>query len=117
MQITFSQLESQIAKKDFAPVYLFHGEEDFLIEEGVNSLLAAIVDPATRGFNCDILHGGDLSSDDVAAMANAFPMMADRRVVVVHEFEKLSLKETGKSAGSDVPFIRYIKQPNPTCAV
>lgn len=115
MPITVDQFEAALAKREFASVYFFYGEEEFLVEESISALLEAAVDPATRGFNCDIVYGGDANADDIVALANAFPMMAERRVVLVREFEKLSGKEPAKGAApDDVAFIRYVKQPSPT---
>lgn len=115
MPITVDAFEAALAKRDIAPVYLFYGEEEFLIEESVNALLEATVDPSTKSFNCDIIYGADARADDVVSLANSFPMMADRRVILVREFDKLSGKEPSKGGSpDDVAFIRYVKQPSPT---
>src|SRR5579872_6029127 len=115
MSITVEQFETLLERQEFSPVYLFHGEEEFQIEEGVKSLLTATLEPGTREFNCDILYGGDSKADDVVALCNAFPLMAERRIVLIRDFGKLPGKEPTKGASpEDVAFIRYIKNPSPT---
>lgn len=94
-----------IKKKDFAPVYFLYGEEDYFIEGIVDAILASAVDEATKHFNCDVVYGSDVNGKQVAAMAASYPMMADRRVVIVKDFERLSEKEALES---------YFEKPSPT---
>ena len=44
-----------IRERKFAPVYYLHGEDDFLKDEAVRALVDAVVDPATRDFNLEVL--------------------------------------------------------------
>lgn len=96
-----------------APVYLFHGQEDFLIEESVQAVVAKALDEAARGFNYDVVDGSRTDGPSVVALASAYPMMSERRVVVVREFERLSSKE------SDVEALRrYFDNPlESTCLI
>jgi DNA polymerase-3 subunit delta len=70
-------------------VYFLHGEEDFLIERAVNALRAAALDGGEAAFNSDVFYGSENSAEDIVSTANAFPVMAQKRVVVVREAEKL----------------------------
>lgn len=74
-----------LAAKTFAPVYFFHGDEEFLKEHAVKDLIAAAVDDGTRDFNLDIRSGADLSAETVGSLLATPPMMADRRVVVFRD--------------------------------
>jgi DNA polymerase-3 subunit delta len=74
-------------------VYLVCGEEDFLVEEAVRSLLDAAVPAEHRGFNLDVLQGAEADVRDVIARASAFPMAAERRAVVLRDAEKLGPKD------------------------
>ncbi|HLX12965.1 MAG TPA: DNA polymerase III subunit delta [Bacteroidota bacterium] len=98
-------LRAALKKKQFAPVYLFHGDEDFLIEEYVDLLLSGALEEGSKSFNFDVLWGGETEAKAIASNAAMFPMMAERRVVVVKEFEKLADKEELAS---------YIEHPSPT---
>ncbi|HLP17574.1 MAG TPA: DNA polymerase III subunit delta [Bacteroidota bacterium] len=89
----------------FAPVYFFYGEEDYFIEGIIDAIVKYGVDESTKQFNCDIVHGSDSDGKTVGSMAMAYPMMADRRVVVVKEFDKLAEKERLES---------YFENPSPT---
>jgi DNA polymerase-3 subunit delta len=89
----FAAFYTSIAKKNFAPVYFFHGDEDFLIEECVDAIIASAVDPAMKEFNFDKLHGSDIDAKKIVAIASSYPMMAERRVVIVKDFERTAKKE------------------------
>src|SRR4051812_3801080 len=75
-------LHKALKERAFAPVYLLHGDEEFLKEDAVRRILEAAVDPATRDFNLEIRRAGDLDGETFGSLLGTPPMMADRRVVV-----------------------------------
>jgi DNA polymerase III subunit delta len=96
---------SGIKAGSFAPVYFFYGEEDFFIDGIIDAVLKHAVDEATRQFNCDIVHGSDSDGRKIGSIASAYPMMSDRRVVVVKDFDRLADKEVLEP---------YFEKPSPT---
>lgn len=80
-------LRGEIAKGEIAPVYFLHGPEDLERDELVSDLIDAILDPASRAFNLDVLVGSELDVSDAINRASAFPMMGSRRVVVIKRIE------------------------------
>jgi DNA polymerase-3 subunit delta len=85
-----------IAAKSFAPIYFFHGDEDYLKEQAVREIIAAAVEEGTRDFNLDIRAGGDLTGETVGSLLSTPPMMAERRVVVFRDVG--SLKKEARQA-------------------
>ncbi len=79
--------------KAFSPLYLLYGEEEFLLEQTLTELLDEALDPSTRSFNLDVVPGPSTDVRELVALASAFPMMAERRVVLVREFDRLAEKE------------------------
>lgn len=99
--------------KNYAPVYLFIGEEDYLSEECVDRLIRDLLTADTKAFNLDIVYGSKADASQVMAHAASFPMMSDRRVVVIKEFDKLLSDEKVKELVS-----AYIARPlDSTCLV
>jgi DNA polymerase-3 subunit delta len=89
------------------PVYLLYGEEDLLVEEALQSILERALAGGDRGFNLDVLQGGDADARDIVDCASSFPMMAERRVVVVRDVEKMG--------GHDAEILAaYIDHPSAT---
>ncbi|MCE5249013.1 DNA polymerase III subunit delta [bacterium] len=87
-------------------VILLSGEE-FQRSERLSEILEATVDPATRDFNLDTVYPdqftnnrsdpGKITVEGLSALIQTFPMMAERRVVVVRDFDQLH-KEIQKKA-------------------
>ncbi len=84
-------------------VVILSGEE-FQRTERLEELLAEVTNPATRDFNCDVFHPDDLRRtadtgrfSDILMM---FPMMADRRVIVVRNADDIPAEVRKKLAAS-----------------
>ena len=86
----FTQLLSKAQQGNFVPVYFFHGDEKFLVRQAVDRILEHAVEQATKDFNFDRFHGANLDINRLATVLNTPPMMASRRVVLLHELEKTS---------------------------
>ena len=70
--------------------FFFHGDADRLRDEAARRLADAAVDPGTRDFNLDVFRGTDVTPETLAASLAMAPVMAPRRVVVLHEAERLT---------------------------
>ncbi len=73
-----------------SPVYFFFGDEPYLIDTLVKSIVQKMVDPATRDFNFDLYQGEQTDGETIVQAASSFPMMADRRVVIVKSIQRLN---------------------------
>jgi DNA polymerase III delta subunit len=134
--VSLASVRSQIQSGKPAPVYLFYGEDVRLMEQIVDAI-EALVDPADRPFAVERIYAGEQGGlpIDVAAAANVFPMLGDRRIVFVMRAERfLKPKRAGKAAegaaddaadaGDDddneggamdmTPLEAYVKSPAPT---
>lgn len=99
------ELYSTIQKNKFLPVYLLYGQDDFLIDRAVQLIADAALADSERSFNYDLLDNKDETRpDQVVAVTNAFPIMSDRRVVVVKYADKVYNRE---------PLAKYIQSPSP----
>lgn len=83
------ELFAQIDKGVLSPAYLLTGEETYFIDRALAKLVDKALEGAPRDFNLDVFYGKDSKADEVAAQASTLPMMADRRVVVVKEADRL----------------------------
>jgi DNA polymerase-3 subunit delta len=124
-QMTNDAIEKSWKSGKPMPVYVFHGEEEFLRNELIHQAADLLVpDESTRSFNFDLLYGADTSVAQIISVAQGYPMMAERRVVIVREAEKvLRTKPAGattsrkkKSADQD-PLLAYLERPNPDCVL
>lgn len=84
------RLDGLLETGDVDGAFFFHGEARRLRDEAVGRLVDAAVDPATRDFNLDVYRGSDVSPEALASAIAMPPVMAPRRVVVLHDAEKLT---------------------------
>ncbi|HVZ49623.1 MAG TPA: DNA polymerase III subunit delta [Gemmatimonadaceae bacterium] len=99
-------LDDAVARGTPAPVYLFHGDNDFLKEEKLRDVVTRLSDPATRDFNVDAFRGAETDAGRLSHALDALPMMAARRVVVVRDVA--ALKKDARAA-----LDRYLDRPSP----
>src|SRR5262247_2582857 len=130
--IDTAALRKQIQSRALAPVYLLYGEDVRLIEQLVDSIEATI-DPADRPFAVERVYAGEAGGGpvDIAASASVFPMLGDRRIVIVLRAEKYLKPARKSSAASDedadepedaegggaldtAPIEAYIDRPSPS---
>lgn len=78
-------LIQQIQRGKISPVYLLHGEETYLIEETLEDMIDLLVPKNVRDFNLDLFSDPTVSATEILSMANTYPVMAERRVVVVKD--------------------------------
>ncbi len=98
-------IKSIIAGK-IAPVYFFYGEESYLIEEGVDKIQSKFVTPGSVNFNRDIFYGDDSDASQIVNTALSIPMLAERRVVIVRNFSRIS-------QGGKERILKYSRHPSP----
>ncbi|MEX1140380.1 MAG: DNA polymerase III subunit delta [Bacteroidota bacterium] len=107
------EFQGSVKGNSLAPVILLYGDEDFLVDECIHAILAHTLDEGTKGFNLDVVYGTKVDVKEVVALASAFPMMSERRVVIVKEFEKLATTDPAKEQ-----FSAYLQNPlASTCLV
>ncbi|MBI5464497.1 MAG: DNA polymerase III subunit delta, partial [Ignavibacteriales bacterium] len=96
-EITPDDFLDRVAAGKIPPVVFLYGEEDYKTEECVNAAIAKTLDESSKGFNLDVLYGSKAAAKDVLAIATSFPMMSERRVVVVKEFERLVIGDSART--------------------
>jgi len=98
----FEELQENILKGNFLPVYLFQGEEAYYIDQLTDLLIEKALDDSERDFNQYIFYGMDSNVSTIINTCKRFPMMAERQLVVVKEAQELKNID-------DLAY--YIKQP------
>lgn len=90
---TFDGIMADMKKGVFAPVYILMGEEPYYIDAISNYILEHALQLEERDFNQTVLYGIDVDNAEGAArvvnMAKEYPMMAERRVVMVKEAQNM----------------------------
>lgn len=108
MSLTFDQIETAFRHRNFKPLYFLYGDEGFFIDQAQKLLVEHALAPHERDFNLDVIYGAEAEATQVLALCAAYPMMAERRVVLVRDFEKLK---------GNTLFQQYAEKPNPSSVV
>ena len=87
--MTFKQLQTAIKKKEYAPIYFLHGQESYYIDALINQLENEVLSDGEKAFNQSIIYGKQADFKQVVDMARQFPMMAERRVVILKEAQEM----------------------------
>jgi DNA polymerase-3 subunit delta len=107
----YADLMRSIKQGPILPLYLFYGEEEFLIQEAVDLIIKRVVDPGASDFNFNVLHCRDTPVSEIVALALTLPFMSEKRLVLVKEVETL------KAADID-ELTPYLNDPSQsTCLV
>ncbi|AVX19989.1 DNA polymerase III, delta subunit [Carboxydocella sporoproducens DSM 16521] len=92
-----------------SPLYFIYGEETWQIRELVRAFRELLA-PALRDFNLQVLDGKNTSWEQLVNSARTIPFLAERRVVIVENWQALLAGEGGQ--GEEV-FLSYLSDPNP----
>ena len=85
----FKQIIAKIESKDFEKIYFLHGEEGFYIDKITDAIIENALEDHERDFNQSIVYGKDSDVRNIISDAKGFPMMAERRLVIVKEAQDL----------------------------
>ena len=105
-------IDDLIKSGKYPPVLLLFGEEDLLVNEAAKQLYDAAAKDDTTGMNCEVVDGDGMALDGILSIARSFPMMSDRRVLWVRNFDKASASKPRKK-GTDM-MEAYLDDPTET---
>ena len=77
-------------KNKWDTLYLFHGEEDFFIDELVKHAETQILSPADAEFNLSVFYGRDAEWTQVVNACKRYPMNAEKQIVILKEAQMMS---------------------------
>lgn len=78
-----------VKNKHFKPIYLLHGEEPYYIDLISKAIIANALEEHERDFNQSVFYGSDSEVLSIISEAKGYPMMAERRLVVIREAQDL----------------------------
>lgn len=78
-------LIGEIREGRFRPVYLLMGDEPYYPDLVCQAIIDNCIDEFGKDFNETICYGTDVTAERIVTEAREFPMMSDRRLIVVKE--------------------------------
>ncbi|MCQ2334075.1 MAG: DNA polymerase III subunit delta [Paludibacteraceae bacterium] len=105
---TYEQILKNLKSGQWAPVYFLSGEETYYTDLVSNYIENNVLDEMAREFDQMVVYGKDLAGGDISPVisaARSFPMMGERKVIVVKEAQTITKWE---------PLAMYLDNPQPT---
>ena len=82
-------------RNDPVGVYLIHGEEKYLIKAYTDKIVKQTVDDSFADFNFHVFDGKETSLSEIFESAEAVPVMAESKCVLVKDFPLDALDDSG----------------------
>ena len=86
---SYETIMRDLEARRFSPIYILMGEESYYIDKISDYIATHVLKPEERDFNQNIVFGADVTASQIVDSAKAYPMMAEKRVVIVKESQNL----------------------------
>ena len=96
------ELKAAIRNKDLGRLYIFHGEEVFLLNHYFEQIKKLLLDDLTESFNFHRLNNESFDIQSFVDGVENFPMMADHTLVHVDEVDLFKLPEGDRNKIAEI---------------
>ena len=93
----FRDLKQDLRNHQLKRLYIFHGEETFLLHHYLEQMKKQLVDPLTESFNYHKLTKDNFDMQVLADAVESLPMMAENTFVWVDDIDIFKLPDTDRS--------------------
>ncbi len=116
--MSYQKIVNNIKKNEINSLYLLYGEEVYLMEETVDKLTKQLVSPEFESLNLMGFDGKDISVEGIIDACETLPFMAEKKLVLIKNFEGFQGKKKILSEEDEETLINYFgKIPDTTCLV
>jgi len=95
VQIKYEELKRRLKQKTLDPLYLFTGEEIYLIEEAIRTIKNESLTAEEQDANFHTFYADDANWDDLFPLAQTFPFVGKNRLIVLKRLEKMKKGNEG----------------------
>ena len=97
-----TQLKAALKQKTLGRLYVFHGEETFLLHHYLEQMKKMLLDPLTESFNFHRLSSETFELRAFADAVENLPMMAEHTLVQVDEIDIFKLPESDRTKVAEI---------------
>ena len=109
--LKYHDLIASLKQGTILPLYLFYGEEEFLIQEALDLIIKKVVEPDVRDFNFNTLYCREAPASEIVNLAQTLPLMSEKRLVIAKDFDALKAADLEE-------LLPYLNDPSEsTCLV
>ncbi len=110
---TYNQIIQNLKEENFSKIYLLMGEETFFINKISIFFEKNFISKEHRGFNLEIYYGRDSNIETIINSSKSFPMVSDKKLIIVKEGKDLDVFKSSNSSKIDL-LINYLNNINNT---
>ena len=92
-----AELKQQLKNKQHERLYIFHGEESFLLKHYLGQLRKQLIDPLTESFNSHRFNNENFTLQEFGDAVEGMPMMAESTFVQVDEVDFFKFPEAERN--------------------
>ena len=98
----FQELKQDLKRKEPGRLYMFHGEETFLLHHYLGQLRKQLLDPLTESFNYHRLNNETFQIQSFADAVENLPMMAEATFVQVDDVDPFKMNEADRTKMAEI---------------
>ena len=109
--LTYTDFLRHLEQGNIKPLYVFQGEETFLMEECLDLVKHTLIQSESVDFNFDKFSAGDVEIGTVLDQAQTMPFLGKRRVIILTDVQNLKTQ-------AQKQMLPYLSDPNSsTCLI
>ncbi|MBN2795993.1 MAG: DNA polymerase III subunit delta [Clostridia bacterium] len=102
----------QDIKMGLRPVYLFHGQEQYLIEQYLQKMVEKYIPESSRDFNYMVYDGEKVTVDELIDTCETVPFFSDLKIVVVKNAPYFKSKKNMLTDATENRLLEYFASPS-----
>ena len=116
--MNYREVINSIKKNEFKNVYLFYGEETYLIDDVLRRFKTKLIDPSLEQLNFTLFEDREANYKKIIDACETLPFMAEKRLVYLNGLDIFREKSDLFSKEEEKQFIEYIvKIPKSTVVI
>ena len=107
----YRQIIKELEKGEYKPIYYLMGDEPFFIDSISEYISEHALPEEARDFNQIVIYGYETTMNEVIQRARAYPMGADRQVIIVKGAQHLMKKDSESTGSASDILSSYLSHP------
>jgi len=98
-------------KNGLKPLYLFYGQERYLIDQFIDKMIHTYVPESYRDFNLVVFDGEKTTVDEIIDACETVPFFNENKIVLVKNTTFFRSKKANLTPGGEDRLLEYFKEP------
>lgn len=115
--MNYKEFIDRAKNRNLKPVYLFYGEEEYLIDYTMKTVKDIFIDESFEPLNYVVLDGKEIDFETIINACETLPFMSEKKIVIIKDFPLFKSKKDSESISeewnlppSKSPLIKYIEE-------